>query len=209
MMSPAAVIEGLEADLDRALGFGVAGDKVLMVLSGNTAPWFTGDNEPQSVTLVVPSDDDFYAVSINIYLAARQFNQADKLGTGTDITYRPAMWVTTENAAPSSTSSPVVQDANASWRMADTFNGTYQGDTAIRVACAYSSRYGQGPVRSEINLSAWPGARHFFAPHKLKRGSTVTVGVTPSFSRVQNLAIKTQFRAAVVLLGHKFVRRAA
>lgn len=208
MMAPAAMLDSLEADLDRALGFGVAGDKVLMVLSGNSPPWFTGDNEAQSVTLVVPADDDFYAVSLNIYLSARNFNQSDKLGTGTDLTFRPAMWVTTDNAIEAN-GHYKVQDANATWKMADTFNGTYQGDTAIQIACAYSARYGQGPVHNEVPLTGWPGARKLFAPHKLKRGSTVTIGVTPTFGRVQNTATKTQFRATAVLQGHKFVRRAA
>lgn len=210
MMKPAAVIEALESDLDRALGFGVAGDKVLMVLRENTPPWFTGDNEAQSATLVVPADDDFFAASINIYLSARKFDQSDKLGTGTDLTFRPAMWTSTQNSQDGfSSTSEMVQDANATWKMDDTFNGTYQGGTAIQIACAYSARYGQGPVRTEVNLTAWPGARRFFCPHKLRRGSTVTVGVTPTFSRVQNSTVKTQFRATVELLGYKNVRRVA
>jgi hypothetical protein len=202
------VLARLESEIDRAMVAGAAGDKVLNVLTGYSDPWFTGDNQAQSVSLVVPSDDDFYAHSMNVYLAARKFDQDHPTGNATDLTFRPAMWVTTDNGYDAM-SGYRVQDANATWKMTDTYNGTYQGETGIKISGAYSARYGQGSVISEIPLTGWPGARNFYVPRKIRRGSTVTFNITPTFSRTVNAIIKAQFRVGVVLLGHKVVRRAA
>lgn len=213
-----SLLQQIERDTDRAMSAGSPGDRVLMVLSGYSDPWLTGDNQVQSVSLVVPNQDDFYAETINLYLQSRIYDE-DGLGatTATDLTFRPAMWVTTCNAYMISNSmgnlgnynNIVVQDANASWRMTDTFNGTYQGENGLRISHAYSTRYGQGSVSSEVNLSAWPGARRFFIPRKIPKGNTVTITITPTFSRVVNNSVKTQFRVGAVLQGHKIVRRFA
>ncbi len=116
------------------------------------------------------------------------------------------MWVTTDNMSDVFTNYGV-QDANATWQLSDTHNGSYQGETGLSIACAYSARYGQGTVHSEVPLTAWPGRRRFYTPRKLKRGSSATIAIQPTFSRVQTSAVKTQFRATAVLTGYKFVRR--
>lgn len=210
-----SIIQQIERDTDRAMSAGTPGDRVLMVLSGYSDPWLTGDNQAQSVSLVVPNQDDFYAETLNLYLQARRFDQSAPASNATDLTYRPAMWVTTCNAYMwpadrfNGDNNVVVQDANASWRMTDTFNGTYQGENGLRMTSAYSTRYGQGPVAAEVNLSAWPGARRFFIPRKIPKSNTVTITITPTFSRVSNTTAKTQFRVGAVLQGHKIVRRFA
>jgi hypothetical protein len=201
------VLERLEAELDMAMAFGTPGDRALMLLSAYSDPWFTGDNQAQSVSLVVPSEDVFYADTLNIYLQARRFDQANPLTFNTDLTWRPAMWVTTANQLLAGGAFNYVQDANASWKMSDTFNGTYQGDTGLSIGAAYSARYGQSTVFYETPQSEWVGARKFFVPQKLPRGSTATITLTPSFGRVSNTTVKTQFRVAVILSGHKIVRR--
>lgn len=200
----------VELDTDRAMAAGTPGDRVLMVLSGYSDPWKTADNQAQSVSLVVPADDDFYAEYVNIYLGARKYDSTAPGGTSqaTDLTFRPAMWVTTDNSVDIY-DHYYAQDANATWKMTDTFNGAYQGSTGMRISTAYSARYGQGAVSSEIPLSAWPGARRFFTPRKIIRGSTVTFEITPTFGRDQNTTQYTQFRVCVVMQGHKIVRRTA
>lgn len=215
-----SLLQQIERDTDRAMSAGSPGDRVLMVLSGYSDPWMTGENQAQSVSLVVPNQDDFYAETLNLYLQARLYDE-NGFGatTATDITFRPAMWVTTCNAPiwPTGTNQPilgtpnnvVVQDANATWRMTDTFNGSYQGENGLRISTAYSTRYGQGAVSSEVNLSAWPGTRRFFIPRKIPKGNTITIAINPTFSRKDNTNPKTQFRVGVVFQGHKIVRRFA
>lgn len=194
---------------DRALALVNHGDQPTMILKGDSDPWFTGDNEDVSASLVVPGGDDMIVDGINIYLSARRFDQSDPIGTGTDLTYRPAYWVSVQNRQDVATSGVPVQDANATWKMSDTYNGSYQGDTALQIVTAYSSTYGQGPVRFQAPLTAWIGRRTFFFPRRIKRGSTVTIEIQPTFSRVSTTTIKTQFRVTVELTGHKEVRRAA
>jgi hypothetical protein len=206
--NPEEFVSTIESNIDKAMSVGGVGDKVLMVLSGNSEPWFTGDNQAQSVSMVVPSDDDFYAESINIYLAARDVDQSSLNGNASELTFRPAMWVTTENGTDDY-GYYYAQDANATWKLSDTYNGTYQGETGMKISSAYSSRYGQGAVYSEMPLSAWPASRKLFMPYKLRRGSTATVSISPTFSRTVNATIKAQFRVSVVLMGYKVVRRAA
>lgn len=211
-----SLLQQIEADTDRAMSFGAPGDRVLMVLAGYSEPWLTGDNQAQSISLVVPNQDDFYAESLNLYLQSRMFDQSAPGSTATDLTFRPAMWVSTCNAVTfppidntGQNNNIVVQDANASWRMTDTFNGTYQGENGLRITSAYSTRYGQGNVASEVNLSAWPGSRKFFVPRKIPKSSTVTITITPTFSRVSNTTSKAEFRVCAVMQGHKIVRRFA
>lgn len=207
-----ALISQIEADTDRAMSFNALGDRVLMVLAGSSDPWFSNDNQVQSVSLVVPNDNDFYAKSLNIYLESRKvIDSPTKIAsTESDLAFRPAMWVTTDNGTDIY-GYYEVQDANASWKMTDTFNGTYQGETGLRISTAYSARYGQGAVSSEVPLSAWPGKRSFFIPRKLVKGSTVSFAVTPTFGRknATDTNTKTQFRASIVLMGYKIVRRSA
>lgn len=214
-----SLLQQIERDTDRAMSAGSPGDRVLMVLSGYSDPWLTGDNQSQSVSLVVPNQDDFYAETLNIYLQSRLYDENGFGATqATDITFRPAMWVTTDNGtiwpfgktqSGGTPNNVVVQDANATWRMTDTFNGSYQGENGMRISTAYSTRYGQGAVSGEVNLSAWPGSRRFFIPRKIPKGNTITIAINPTFSRTDNTNPKTQFRVGVVFQGHKIVRRFA
>lgn len=205
-----ALIEAIETQLDRAMLLDNPGDHILMVLSGECR-FITGDGGDGQIQIIVPHSDDFYAEKINLYLGARLLNQASPTGNSTELTFRPANWVSTNNdlAGTSLSTAAQVQDADAVWKMEDNYNGTYQGETGVQMAGAYSAQYGQGNTKYMLPLSAWPGARKFFIPQKLKRGTTVSIGVSPTFSRVANAVIKTQFRVTAVLTGHKVVRRPA
>jgi hypothetical protein len=204
-MSAAALIQEIEREIDRALLLDMPGDKCAMFLSGSYV-FLTGDNSPGTITMVVPADSDFYGQRLNLYLGSRLIDQGDLTGLGTDLTFRPAAWVSINNAEDIN-NNYAVQDANASWNLSDTYNGSYQGNTPLNIAACYSGQYGQGSVHAQVPLSAWPGGRDFFIPRKIRRGSTVTINITPTFSRVQNETVKTQFRVVGVMTGYKVVRR--
>ncbi len=203
MMTP--LLEEIERDIDRALLLDMPGDKCAMFLTG-ACFFLTGDNTAAIISMVVPADSDFYAQRLNLYLASKLTDQNDITGLGSDLTFRPASWVSINNAVDLN-DNYVVQDANATWALGDTYNGSYQGNTPLNIAACYSGQYGQGSVHGQVNLSAWASGRDFFVPRKIRRGSTVTINITPSFSRVQSETVKTQFRVLGVMTGYKVVRR--
>ncbi len=209
-MSPMEVVQHADALNMRALLLDLPGDDVAMWLHG-AHTWLSGSDTSGNITMIVPKDADFYATSLNIFLASRTVDQTDENSTSSDLTFRPAAWVTINNSEATQEAVFVVQDANATFSISDTYNGAYQGGSAMQVAAAYSGQYGQGSVRNQVPLSAWPGARKFHLPYKIKRGHTITVQIQPTFSRQPSASddlLVTEFRATAIMNGHKTVRRA-
>jgi hypothetical protein len=205
-MNNLETLQEIDRQIDRALLLGSPGIEVQEYLSGYTT-WITGDNTNGVVSIDVPRDADYYAKVVNVYLSARTIDQADLNGPNTDLAFRPAMWVSTDNLPDNSPSILAVQDANAVFSISDTYNGSYQGQAPIQVAGAYSCRYGLGSVTNQTARTSWPGSRPFFVPYRIRRGHTITVLVQPTFGRQVSAQVKTQFRAVVLFTGYKVIRR--
>lgn len=207
MSNPTDVLAELGNLNEQAIGLSQRGDDFSSLISGS-GNWISGDNRPVTINILVPKDADFHGSKLNILLGARVIDQ-ENLGTSSsELAFRPASWVTVNNT-PTSLPSKPVQDANATFTMEDTFNGAFQGSDPLPIACVFSSRYGQYIIQDEFITSAWPGGMHFVVPYKLKRGSTVTIAVSPTFSRAQDSTmLKTQFRATAVITGKKILTRA-
>lgn len=200
-----ALIEDMEHQIDRALLMEAPKDTVLQVLSG-ACVWRTGDNSSGNFSISIPQDSDFYATHVDVFVGARLIDQSSLETNASELTFRPSQGASVCNLLAVA-GTITVQDFDFVAGFEDSFNGTYQGDSGLVAGQFYSHRYGQNSVNYEAPSSAYPGGRKFRVPHRVKRGSSITVHVQPTFSRVVNATIKTQFQARAVFTGFKLVRR--
>jgi hypothetical protein len=199
-----SIIDSIQGELDRAFLADVVGQHVDYRLIGH-GYFLTGDTVNFAIGLNVPSDADFVAKRFNLYVAARLLDQSASYSDSTERTFRPATW-TTVGLVPSNVhGSETVGDAACEFSIEDTWNGKYN-NSPISVGSAYSAKFGAGLLSGPPLWTGYPSGMYFDAPQTIRRGSTVTVNVQPTWSRTSNALIKTQFRVTAVMWGSKTVR---
>ena len=169
--------------------------------------FLTGENTEIELAFNVPSDGDFFGMRLNFFLQSRTYSLLNPL-TATDLTFRPADW-TVVNYRTSPSAAEVnprpVRDASAVILLRDE-DGQFSSN-ALGMWFFYSAKWG-APVfdGQDTPYSAWTSGMDFDVSWRIRRGTTLTAKVTPTFSRVVAATEKTQFRVAGVFQGYKRVK---
>lgn len=161
------VIDGL---LARSFRLYRDGDRVPFVIQSQ-ATFVVGATQTTEMVFNVPTDADFEAEYMNLYLESRILS-LDVSRRESQKTFRPADWFYC--------SSPFVVSGKAGclFELRDSQNGAYQ-NVAIAIPSAFSGAV-TAPIGSlNSGIPQYPGALAFHEPYQLKRGSTMTCRVTP------------------------------
>lgn len=201
-MNPAEFVALVEEDLDRAFLLDTVRSQRNSKLIGH-GTFMTGDTSRPQITIPAPADHDFYATRMNLYLSSRLVDQSAQFSDATERTFRPADWTNCGyNVYPNANLTTVSGDAACEWSLTDSWNGPYN-NSPVSIASVYSTRHGVGVGRQFIPWSAWPSGLFFVVPYLVPRGHSVTVRITPTFSRIVNALIKAQYRVTAVMWGTK------
>lgn len=189
--------QAIDALLARSFRLHRDGDRVPFVIQA-TATFIVGATQTSEMVFNVPTDADFEAEYMNLYLESRILS-LDTSERDSEKTYRPADWFYC--------SSPFVVEGKAGclFDLRDSINGAYQ-NVAIAIPSAFSGAVTAPIGDSNTGLPQYPGALAFHEPYQLKRGSTLTCRITP----VQTATITTletyetiEFQVRGLLHGYK------
>ena len=202
-----SIVKLVEEQLDRAFLMGVPFDEVDHRLVGH-GTFMTGESTNFAIGMNVPSDSDFIAHRFNLYISSRTVDQSAQYSTASESTFRPVVWTCSQNVSDVDQAGATVPEAAIEWSLEDTYNGRYN-NAPVSIESAYSAQWGIGYVVRNTPWTAWPSGMVFDVPQFIRRGSLVTVNVTPMYSLVSNALIKNQMRVTAVLWGSKLVRSPA
>lgn len=159
-----------------------------------------GEDAVGELVFNVPTDYEFYGRKLNLYLQSRTISLTS---TESDLTFRPSEWLSTNDY-------PVggVKRASCTFDIRDSMNGAAQ-NLPVTIASAFSARHGvaffAGVGTEKLPVSAYPGALVFPVDYFLKPGQSLTVKVSPTFSRAGTENERQEFRVSGVLQGYKEV----
>jgi hypothetical protein len=197
----------------------VSADRVFFSLQ-DSFTFQQGQNVVQSLLFNVPHSDDFFGTRLALYPFVRRI-AVSALATGVteDLTFRPTIWSFQYPMFTSVGSTPLARCAvdallEMSVSGADQTTRRYQ-NAAFAVSqtfSGYTSPVG-GTIASDVqqlDSSQSPSALVFDPEWELKRGSTVSLRVTPLFSGERSTAFTdgliNEYRIWGVLEGFKRVR---
>lgn len=162
--------QAIDALLTRSFKLHRDGDRVPFVIQ-STATFVVGATQTTEMVFNVPTDADFEAEYMNLYLESRIVS-LDATLRESEKTFRPADWFYC--------SSPFVADGKAGclFDLRDSINGSYQ-NVAIAIPSAFSGAVTAPIGNGNSGIPQYPGALAFHEPYQLKRGSTLTCRITP------------------------------
>lgn len=163
--------QDIDALLARAFRLHRDGDRVPYVIQGR-AVFQVGATQTTEMIFNVPTDADFEAEYMNLYLEARVVS-LDASVRESEKTFRPADW------CHASSMYAVAGKAGCLFELRDSINGQYQ-NVAIAIPSAFSAAVGSPLGGNNAGIPQYPGALAFHVPYQLKRGSTMTCRVTPT-----------------------------
>lgn len=211
----AAFNNSVNADIEMAASLLNDGDRVAYF---TPAAVVFAQSEPAASEMVfnIPTDADFFGTRINFYPEARIVSQTSPVFE-TEATYRPVDWTCTPDmAANQSGGYLTVLSYGAVNCLFEIRNedGPYQ-NLPVSIASAFSSRYGLPMnlnVRAGPQVSAYLGGIDFPIDEFVRKGSAITVKITPTFvpraAAPINPAVleKLEYRIRGVFIGYKRVK---
>lgn len=178
-------VKRIDALVSRALALADDGDRAPYFVRSNTV-FRSPDNTNGEMLFNIPADADFYGKRLDLFLSARTVSTASP--TLTDLTYRPVDW--TPAAMLSTSRIESIAAANCVFFISDSMRGAYQL-SPIAIPMAFSARamnFAAGLLAGGIIPVGTPylGGLDFHTDYVLKRGSSMSVVVTPLFSHARS-----------------------
>lgn len=207
-----ALADKVNGLLDAASSLYDEGDRAAMFLQVHRT-FAQGEATASELVFNVPSDADFFATRLNLYIEARILSLSSPK-TETEATYRPVDWTCTADINQFVSGvfpfSPTAVNVLFEMRNDD---GPYQ-NLPTSVLSAFSQRQGLEMwfnQRVSPLVSAYLGGLDFPVDEWVRRGTAVVVKVTPTFvtnppTPVLGVSEKIEYRVRGVLTGYKRVK---
>lgn len=176
------VAKELDGLLARALSLEADGDRVPYFVRSSVV-FDVVQNTTGEMVFNIPTDAHFYGRRINLFLASRIRSTVDPALT--DLTFRPVDWTTAGLVlAGGGVINPQDVLANSVFHISDSVRGEYQR-VPIAIMSAFSTRVVNPNAvlaNTEMPIAAFIGGLDFHTDYVLRKGSTMTVRITPAFS---------------------------
>ncbi len=192
------LVEKIDNLLDRVSYIIDDGDRAPIFLRGQMT-FVTGETPSTDMIFNIPKDADFFGERLNLYLQ-RRVTSLTAPATATEKTFRPVCWTT---VCDITSLNGAIKDATATFEITDSMNGPY-ASAPMSIKSAWSQRV--GVPQAGPSISSYIGGLDFVVPYHIKRGHTLTVKVSPIFSRFNNETTKNEYRVVGVLTGYKKVK---
>lgn len=203
----AKVARELDALTVRAFALEADGDRVPYFLRASVV-FNVLQNTSGEIVFNVPMDAHFYGRRLNLFLSGRVVSTAPATPFLTELTYRPVDWTSVGFALGGAGIDASEKVANCVFHISDSVREAYQR-APIAIMSAFSGRV-VNPIalnaNAQLPIAPFVGGLDFHTDYVLRRGSTMTVRITPSFSfwaGAVDASDTFQYRVMGVFQGYK------
>jgi hypothetical protein len=189
-------------------------DKTPAFISGHHT-FFQEENRPGTIVVTCSDDGDFYGSKLNLYLSARRVKISNP-ESGSELVFRPADYTCVKDGSYSSSQFCQRWLADCFFEI-QTQNGSYC-NMPLPVLHSFSGRadnyrepdmigavFGNSATSPLLPWHGWAGAKTFNMPFRIKRGTSISVIVSPKYTPMlpNSASYKYEMRITALFRGSK------